>query len=128
MRPPVFFALLLLLCGMPFVSAPVRAQQTCPNPPVLAATTAKNIFTPQQEIDLGDVQAEQIERNVHVIHDDDLSANANRVAASVVAHLPPSDLKIRVILIDLPIVNAFSIAGGRIYVTRKTVAFVRNDD
>jgi predicted Zn-dependent protease len=74
------------------------------------------------------VEAERFERNIHVIHHDDLSAYANRVASRVIAHLPPSDLKIGVILVDLPIVNAFSIAGGRIYVTRKVIAFVRNED
>lgn len=105
-----------------------RAQQVCPAPPALAASTAKNIFTPQQEIYLGDVEAEQFERNIHVIHNDDLSAYINGVAARIVAHLPPSELKIRIFLVDLPIVNSFSISGGRIYVTRKAIAFVRNED
>ena len=37
-------------------------------------------------------------------------------------------MKFRVILIDEPIVNSFSVGAGRIYVTRKMVAFLRNDD
>jgi hypothetical protein len=119
---------LLTLLWVAFVCPTVRAQQTCPNPPALTPTTARNIFTPQQEVDLGDVEAEMFERNVHVIHDDELSAYANRVASDILAHLPPNDLKIRVILIDLPTVNAFSIAGGRIYVARKAIAFVHNED
>lgn len=105
-----------------------RAQQKCPNPPALAPTNAKNIFTPQQEIDLGDVEAEQIERNARVIHDNDLSGYANHVASKILAHLPSNDVKIRVVLVDLPIVNAFSISGGRIYVTRKAIAFIQNED
>ena len=76
---------------------------------------------------MGDVEAEQFERNIHVVHDDELTAYANQVASRVAAHLPPSDLKIRVMLVDLPIVNAFSLAGGRIYVTRKAVAFLQNE-
>lgn len=127
MSVPTRFVTLTMFCVA--VAATVgRAQQTCPNPAALAPTNAKNIFTPQQEIDLGDVEAEQIERNARVIHDDDLSAYANRVASNILAHLPSSDLKIRVILVDLPIVNAFSISGGRIYVTRKAIAFIQNED
>lgn len=119
---------LALLLAIAAMEKPAHAQRTCPNAPILSPTTEKNIFTPQQEVDLGDVEAEQFERNVHVIRDADLSAYANRVAERIVAHLPPSGLRIRIILIDLPIVNAFSIAGGRIYVTRKAIAFVRNED
>jgi hypothetical protein len=36
------------------------------------------MFTGKQEIDLGDIEAEQFERNVHVIYDDELTAYANR--------------------------------------------------
>jgi WD40 repeat protein len=42
--------------------------------------------------------------------------------------MPPTHLRIRVVLVDLPIVNAFSLPGGRIYVARKMVAFLHNDD
>lgn len=94
----------------------------------MQATGAPNIFTPQQEVDLGDVEAERIEHSVPVIQDDELAAYLNKIARRIVDQLPPTQLKIRVILIDLPIVNAFSLPGGRIYVTRKMVAFARSDD
>jgi hypothetical protein len=45
-----------------------------------------------------EVEAEQFERNVHVIRDDALTAYANRVAARILLHLPPTELKIRAIL------------------------------
>jgi hypothetical protein len=127
MARPARLALVVIFC-IGCVCRPLRTQQICPNAPALATTTAQNIFAPQQEADLGEVEAELFERNAHVIHDDELSAYANHVASGILAHLPHSDLKIRVILVDLPIVNAFSIAGGRIYVTRKAIAFVHNED
>jgi hypothetical protein len=74
------------------------------------------------------VEAERIEHSVPVIQDDELAAYLNRIAKRIVDQLPPTQLKIRVMLIDLPIVNAFSLPGGRIYVTRKMVAFARSDD
>jgi hypothetical protein len=104
------------------------AQEKCTAPPIPPAPPGSNIFTEQQEVDLGDIMAEQVERNYRVIHDDDLAAYLNRTAARILAQLAPTELKIRVVLVDLPIVNAFSLPGGRIYVARKMVAFLRNDD
>lgn len=107
-----------------------RSQEKCsvPIPSIAVPPQSQDIFTPQQEVYLGDVQAEQIERNLHVIQDDKLTKHMDDVLNRLVAQLPPTGLKFRVILIDLPVVNSMSIAGGRIYVTRKMVAFVQNDD
>jgi WD40 repeat protein len=117
--------LAVLLC---YFAIPTPAQENCTTPPAFAPATGKNFFTPQQEIDLGDVEAEQFEKNFRVIHDDELTAYMNRVATRILAHVPPTQLNFRITLIDMPVVNSFSIAGGRIYVTRKMVAFLRNED
>lgn len=118
-----FLFVLVLLCA-----APVTAQQKCPAPPALTESSSPNIFTPQQEVDLGDIEAERVELYARVIHDDQLSAYLNRIVDRILAQLPPTHLQFRVMLIDLPEVNAFSLPGGRIYVTRKLVAFARSDD
>lgn len=109
-------------------AAQARAQQKCPAPPALTASSALNIFTPQQEVDLGDVEAERIERTAHVIHDDELATYLNHIVDRILAQMPLTQLHFRVMLIDLPDVNAFSLPGGRIYVARKMVAFARNED
>jgi hypothetical protein len=113
-----------VLCFIP----PALAQQKCPAPPPFKSVPTANIFTPQQEVDLGDIQAERVERSVQVIHDDELAARMNRVVDRILAQMPPTQLQFRVALIDAPIVNSFSLPGGRIYVARKMVAFLRNDD
>ena len=109
-------------------SGVVCAQEKCPAPPALSASTQANIFNPQQELDLGDVEAEWLEKNYRVIHDDELAGRLNLITNRILAQLPPTQLKFRVILIDTPVVNSFSVGAGRIYVTRKMIAFVRNDD
>lgn len=114
---------LCLLCA-----ASLAAQEKCPAPPAIESSTANNIFTSQQEVDLGDIEAERVELSARVIHDDQLAAYLNRIVDHLLAQLPPTHLQFRVTLIDLPAVNAFSLPGGRIYVTRKMVAFARNDD
>jgi WD40 repeat protein len=86
------------------------------------------MFNAQQELDLGDVEAEWLEKNYRVIHDDELAARLDLISSRILAQLPPTQLKFRIILIDSPTVNSFSVGAGRIYVTRKMIAFVRNDD
>jgi hypothetical protein len=86
------------------------------------------MFTPEQETDLGDLMAEQTENRYSVIHDPSLTAYLDRVASRLISQLPPTGLRIQIFLIDTPIVDAFSAPGGRIYVSRKMVAFLRNED
>ena len=123
---PAFFALALALSLA--ASSRTQESQPCPAPPALTAPSAHNIFTPRQEIDLGDAQAEIIDQRSRVIHDDDLAAHANAIAARITAQLPPTGLNFRVYVIDLPVLNSFSLAGGRIYITRKMAAFLQSDD
>ncbi len=121
-------SLVILIASLALCPGAARAQQQCPAPPVLTPSPVANMFSPQQELDLGDVEAEWLEKNFRVIHDDELAARLNHVTDRILAQLPPTQLKFRVILIDEPIVNSFSVGAGRIYITRKMVAFLRNDD
>lgn len=105
-----------------------RAQVSCPSPPPIRGTANGNIFTAQQEMDLGDAIAEQFERNFHLVQDPQLNAYLNQIAQRLLAQMPPTQLKFRVALVDLPVANAFTLPGGRIYITRKFVAFAQNED
>ncbi len=118
----------LLLVTALLAAGGTKAQQKCPPPPALSAPTGANIFNTQQELDLGDVQAEWLEKKFRVIHDDDLVSRLNLISGRILAQLPPTHLKFRIILIDSPAVNSFSLGAGRIYVTKKMVAFIRSDD
>ena len=50
------------------------AQQTCPQPPALDRVIGKNIFSDQQEVDLGDAMAENLTREFALIDDPGLTA------------------------------------------------------
>jgi len=65
---------------------------------------------------------------VNIIKDDELSAHLRELGNKLVQYLPPTKLNFRFYLIDIPEVNAFSIAGGRVYISRKVMAFAKNDD
>ena len=46
------------------------------------------MFTAQQELDLGDVEAELLEKNYRVIHDDELAARLNRISNRILEQPP----------------------------------------
>lgn len=125
--------LLFLLSATSLDPAHVFAQQTPPRcqPPALSAPSsaaAQNIFTPAQEADLGDAVAEHVGRSFRVVEDAELNAHLRRVGAQLVKQLPETGLTYQFFLADLPDVNAFTLPGGRIYVSRKLVAFAREED
>jgi WD40 repeat protein len=121
------FALLLLalaLCSA--LSLP--AQQSCPQPPALQKVIGKNIFTEQQEVDLGDAMGESLAREFPLIDDPALTSHLEALGARLAKFLPPNNLRFRFFLVDSPEVNGYSLSGGRVYVTRKLVALTRSDD
>jgi hypothetical protein len=133
-------ATILRVCLPAFVCSlfvvPLSAQETPPAPPSarcqppapLVATAGMNIFTPQQEMDLGDAIAEQVQRDFRVIEDDATTAHLRRIGERIVRQMPQTGLQFRFFLFDLPDANAFTLPGGRIYVSRKLIALTRNED
>ncbi len=117
---------LLLMCG--FAPAVAQSQPACPVPPDVDAPVGLNIFTPQQEIELGNIIAEQLEHQYHLIEDEALTTYLNHAAQRILQQLPPNEMHFQVFLYDDSEANAFSLPGGRIYVSRKLVALVRNED
>ncbi|MGA7785237.1 MAG: M48 family metalloprotease [Candidatus Acidiferrales bacterium] len=79
-------------------------------------------------MDLGDIEAEHLQREFRVIDDPDVTAFLQRVGDRLVQHLPLSSVKYQFFLYDQPESNAFGLTGGRIYVSRKLVAFMKSED
>jgi WD40 repeat protein len=111
-----------------FVCSIASAQQACPplQPPV--PDPAKLLFTPKQETELGEIIRQQFESDFHVIEDTQVTAYLDRVGQRVARHLPDTGIHFEFLLYDLPEIQAFSMPGGRIYVSRKMVAFLKNED
>jgi len=97
-------------------------------PSIQPVAAGKNIFSDQQEADLGDVMAESFAHDISVIEDDSLNRHVQDVGDQLIQYLPPNHLRFRFSLIELPEANAFSLVGGRIYVSRKMVALTQSDD
>jgi predicted Zn-dependent protease len=121
------FAPALLLC----VSCPTGAQQkiaACGAPPVVAPDSRPNYFSEQQEEWLGDATAEMVEADFRLVRDPAQNAYLQAIVDRLAATLPGTHIHFRVQLIDSSEINGFSLAGGRIYLTRKLAAQAHSDD
>ena len=89
---------------------------------------SKLLFSPQQETELGEIVRQQQESEFLVIEDEQVTAYLQRIGDRVAAHLPDTGLHYQFLLYDRPEIQAFSMPGGRIYVSRKMVSFLRSED
>jgi hypothetical protein len=105
-----------------------EAADVACRPPAIEPSADPNIFSPEQENDLGDAVAERVGSNFRVIEDPALTAPLRAIGERLMTHVPPSPLRLRFSLIELPEANAFVLPGGRIYVSRKLVAFATSED
>ncbi len=105
-----------------------QAPAVCGAAPVAEAQAQANIFTEQQEQWLGEAMADSLEGEMTPVRDPSLSQHLQEIADRLVAVLPPTTIKYRVLLIESSEVNGYSIAGGHIYLTRKLVSVAGNDD
>jgi WD40 repeat protein len=127
MRRPITLALFVLPVLL-ILGWPVSAQQPCHPPTLDRAAQGRNMFTDQQEMDLGDAVYERARREFKVIEDPAVTGYLQSIADRLIRNLPPTQIKFRLYLIDLPDANALTLPGGRIFVSRKMVAFVKNED
>jgi WD40 repeat protein len=104
------------------------SAQECQPPKIVFNDNAGNIFSEEQEMYLGEAIAQQVQKNFRVIGDQEVNEYVRRIGNRIAGNLPPTKIKFQFFVVDVPEVNAFAFAGGRIYVTRKLIAFVRNED
>ncbi|HEX7159232.1 MAG TPA: M48 family metalloprotease, partial [Edaphobacter sp.] len=87
-----------------------------------------NLFTEEQEVWLGDAIADLIENEYAVVKDPAQNAYLEKIGARLLAVLPPTSIRFRFVLINSSEVNGFSLAGGRVYITRKLVTSAHSED
>jgi WD40 repeat protein len=124
MTRPVLAAVLLVLV---FCQQSL-AQQSCPAIRAIAPDASQLLFNPQQEMYLGEVIADQIQSQFLVVDEDQVTTYLRRVGERVARQLPDTSVQYQFFLYDQPQIQAFEIPGGRIYVSRKMVAYLHSED
>ncbi|HSE19081.1 MAG TPA: M48 family metalloprotease [Pyrinomonadaceae bacterium] len=118
--------LLVLLC---IVTCSVIANaQNCNPPAITANSQIYNIFSPEQEMILGDLNYQRMAGDSRFIQDEKLLAYVRDIGARLVRHLPPTGLKFQFFIIDIPTANAFNTPGGYVFLSRKLIAFTKTED
>jgi WD40 repeat protein len=106
----------------------LAAAQTCTPPAIVANAKTENLFTPDQEMILGELTVQRMAGEFRYVNDERLLAYVREIAAKLEKHLPPTGLKFQYHIIDIPDVNAFNIPGGHVFVSRKLISFSLNED
>ena len=101
-------------------TAPAQPAQADPRP-------GFNLFSVQQDIEVGRQASAQAERELPVIRDASLERYLNEVAQRLVAVSPGARFPYRVRAVDSSDINAFTFPGGFIYVNRGLLAATRNE-
>src|SRR5215211_5355889 len=109
-------ALLPVLLGAP------TAAQDCAPPSIVANAKSSNMFSPEQETVFGELWVQNMAGEMRFIRDERLTAYVAQIGDRLARHLPPTGLKFRFHLVDIPEANAFNIPGGYVFVSRKLVA------
>jgi predicted Zn-dependent protease len=118
----------LYVAGIAALPCALNAQQPCSITVSLRVPTRSHMFNPDQERLLGDIEAESVESNYPAVHDVQLAAHLQSIADRVLSQFPGVRPPVRIILVDTPEADSFSTGPERIYVTRKMIALIKNDD
>jgi predicted Zn-dependent protease len=110
------------------VAGTAQAQQSCSVPLAPRIPSGDQIFSIPNERILGDIESKWVESNYHPDHDEQLEDHLNAIAAKVLSQVTQDQSPVRVILIDTPDAESFSTGPERIYISRKMVGLLRNDD
>jgi predicted Zn-dependent protease len=86
-----------------------------------------NLFSPEQDIELGRASAEEAVREARIVEDARVTAYVRRVGARLAAHAPGYEFPYRFAVVDAPEVNAFAFPGGYVFVNAGAVAAARNE-
>ena len=126
MKRKIKLCLFILVCvGLRCVAA---SAQNCNPPAITANSQIYNIFSPEQEMILGDLNYQRMSGDSRFIQDEKLLAYVRQIGDRLVRHLPPTGLKFKFLIIDIPTANAFNTPGGYVFLSRKLIAFTKTED
>jgi Putative Zn-dependent protease, contains TPR repeats len=95
---------------------PVIYAQDCAPPAITANSKIYNIFSPEQEMVLGDLNYQRMSGDLRFLRDREIEAYLNALGQKLVKHLPPSGLTFQFHIVDIPEANAFNTPGGYVFV------------
>src|SRR5829696_288971 len=115
-------ALLTLQTACGGAMSGVGAQASLPH-----ASAGFNLFSPEQDIQLGEASAEEIMRQVVVLRDERTGAYVQRLGERVAAAAPGYKFPYKFVVVASPEVNAFALPGGYVFVNEGAIEAARTE-
>ena len=91
------------------------------------ASVGFNLFSPEQDVQLGEASAEEIMRQTVVRHDERTAAYVQRLGERVAAAAPGYKFPYKFIVVASPEVNAFALPGGYVFVNEGAIEAARTE-
>jgi len=112
------------------LAAAAHAQAPTPDCPAPAPSRLNEpiLFDTASARTFGDLIAEQGQSSLRIMEDPALTAELTRIGDRVRAYIPNPTGETQYLLLDEPVATAFGIIGGRVFVTRRMIAFVKTED
>lgn len=104
----------------------VRARRMSAGAALAAALVLGGCVTEQREVALGNQIAAQINAQVPLVHDVPLNLYLNDLGRLIASKTERPDLQYHFYIVDSPLLNAFALPGGHIYVNRGLIERTSN--
>jgi predicted Zn-dependent protease len=86
-----------------------------------------NLFTPEQDIELGKASAEEVARQSKVLEDERVARYVQRLGDKIAAGAPGYHFRYKFVVVDSPETNAFALPGGYVFVNSGAIEAARNE-
>jgi len=114
--PSVLLASALALCA-PLVARAATSR----------ATPGFNLFSVEQDIEIGRQSAKEAERQLPLLKDRNVDRYLNRIISKLAAHAPGARYPYAIKAVNASAINAFSLPGGPMYVNRGLFEAARSE-
>jgi predicted Zn-dependent protease len=94
---------------------------------LLVPALATACVSQDQETQLGRGESQQIEAELPILHDDDVTTYVNALGQRIAAGTSRRDLQWRFAVVNTDVVNAFALPGGYVYVNRGVLKRAANE-
>lgn len=89
--------------------------------------TGFNLFSPEQDIELGEASAEEIRRQLVVVRDERTGRYVQRLGERLAAKAPGYRFPYKFVVVASPEVNAFALPGGYVFVNEGAIEAARSE-
>jgi predicted Zn-dependent protease len=86
-----------------------------------------NMFSPQQDVEIGQQSAVAAEQQLPILRDADVEAYVNRIGQKLAANAGGPNFQYRFRVVNASDINAFALPGGYIYLNRGIIENARNE-